>query len=144
MHINVGAKQHTQSLKQLLHNINSNNEAVSELACWGLSISQEILVTQGRTLPSENICLHSASFVISPSVDWSREVVRDPSISTVSQYNQRARTQCRVFEQNHCESLAFNVRTISQPQKLHSIAQQILLQINCKLGGELWTVNVPL
>lgn len=39
---------------------------------------------------------------------------------------------------------AINVRTISQPQKLRSIAQKILLQINCKLGGELWTVNVPL
>lgn len=37
-----------------------------------------------------------------------------------------------------------NVRTISQPQKLRSIAQKILLQINCKLGGELWTVNIPL
>lgn len=39
---------------------------------------------------------------------------------------------------------AVNVRTISQPQKLRSIAQKILLQINCKLGGELWTVSVPL
>uniref|UniRef100_A0A8C1WC98 Piwi-like RNA-mediated gene silencing 2 n=1 Tax=Cyprinus carpio TaxID=7962 RepID=A0A8C1WC98_CYPCA len=213
MHINVGAKQHTQSLKQLLHNINSNNEAVSELARWGLSISQEILVTQGRTLPSENICLHSASFVISPSVDWSREVVRDPSISTVPLncwaviYPRRATDQAEelvttftrvagpmgirierpirsihsqltsevgiysmfpllVFSpvcimignrddlysaikklcciQSPVPSQAFNVRTISQPQKLHSIAQQILLQINCKLGGELWTVNVPL
>lgn len=37
-----------------------------------------------------------------------------------------------------------NVRTISQSQKLRSIAQKILLQINCKLGGELWTVNIPL
>ncbi|XP_040898052.1 piwi-like protein 2 [Toxotes jaculatrix] len=41
-------------------------------------------------------------------------------------------------------SQAINVRTISQQQKLKSIAQKILLQINSKLGGELWTVNVPL
>uniref|UniRef100_A0A8C2I185 Piwi-like protein 2 n=1 Tax=Cyprinus carpio TaxID=7962 RepID=A0A8C2I185_CYPCA len=218
MHINVGAEQHTQSLKQLLHNINSNNEAVSELARWGLSISQEILVTQGRTLPSETICLHSASFVTSPSVDWSREVVRDPSISTVplncwavfyprratdqaeelvttftrvagpmgirierpirvelrddrtetfiksihSQLTSEPRVQLVVCImtgnrddlysaikklcciQSPVPSQAINVRTISQPQKLRSIAQKILLQINCKLGGELWTVNVPL
>uniref|UniRef100_A0AAY4C1P0 Piwi domain-containing protein n=1 Tax=Denticeps clupeoides TaxID=299321 RepID=A0AAY4C1P0_9TELE len=39
---------------------------------------------------------------------------------------------------------AINVRTISQPQKLRSIAQKILLQMNCKLGGELWTVHIPL
>ncbi|RXN37466.1 piwi 2 [Labeo rohita] len=218
MHINVGAEQHTQSLKQLLHNINSNNEAVSELARWGLSISQEILVTQGRTLPSETICLHSASFVTSPSVDWSREVVRDPSISTVplncwavfyprratdqaeelvstftrvagpmgirierpirvelrddrtetfvksihSQLTSEPRVQLVVCImtgnrddlysaikklcciQSPVPSQAINVRTISQPQKLRSVAQKILLQINCKLGGELWTVNVPL
>nr|XP_057926139.1 piwi-like protein 2 [Doryrhamphus excisus]XP_057926140.1 piwi-like protein 2 [Doryrhamphus excisus] len=41
-------------------------------------------------------------------------------------------------------SQAINVRTISQQQKLKSIAQKILLQMNSKLGGELWTVNVPL
>nr|AFP96783.1 piwi-like 2 [tetraploid red crucian carp x Cyprinus carpio] len=218
MHINVGAEQHTQSPKQLLHNINSNNEAVSELSRWGLSISQEILVTQGRTLPNETICLHSASFVTSQAVDWSREVVRDPSISTVplncwavfyprratdqaeelvttftrvagpmgirierpirvelrddrtetfiksihSQLTSEPRVQLVVCImtgnrddlysaikklcciQSPVPSQAINVRTISQPQKLRSIAQKILLQINCKLGGELWTVNVPL
>ncbi|CAG5920323.1 unnamed protein product [Menidia menidia] len=41
-------------------------------------------------------------------------------------------------------SQAINVRTISQQQKLRSIAQKILLQVNSKLGGELWTVSVPL
>ncbi|XP_019740699.1 piwi-like protein 2 isoform X2 [Hippocampus comes] len=41
-------------------------------------------------------------------------------------------------------SQAINVRTISQQQKLRSVAQKILLQVNSKLGGELWTVGVPL
>lgn len=36
------------------------------------------------------------------------------------------------------------MRTISQQQKLRSIAQKVLLQMNSKLGGELWTVTVPL
>ncbi|KAM8865593.1 piwi-like protein 2 isoform 1-T4 [Synchiropus picturatus] len=45
---------------------------------------------------------------------------------------------------NPIPSQVINVRTISQQQKLRGIAQKILLQINCKLGGELWTVNVPL
>uniref|UniRef100_A0A673H435 Piwi-like protein 2 n=1 Tax=Sinocyclocheilus rhinocerous TaxID=307959 RepID=A0A673H435_9TELE len=216
MHINVGAEQHTQSLKQLLHNINSNNEAVSDLL--GLLKNFVSTQTQGRTLPSETICLHSASFVTSQSVDWSREVVRDPSISTVplncwavfyprratdqaeelvttftrvagpmgirierpirvelrddrtetfiksihSQLSSEPRVQLVVCImtgnrddlysaikklcciQSPVPSQAINVRTISQPQKLRSIAQKILLQINCKLGGELWTVNVPL
>uniref|UniRef100_A0A673SV85 Piwi like RNA-mediated gene silencing 2 n=1 Tax=Suricata suricatta TaxID=37032 RepID=A0A673SV85_SURSU len=37
-----------------------------------------------------------------------------------------------------------NVRTIGQPTRLRSVAQKILLQINCKLGGELWGVDIPL
>ncbi|KAE8291709.1 Piwi-like protein 2 [Larimichthys crocea] len=41
-------------------------------------------------------------------------------------------------------SQVINVRTISQQQKLRSIAQKVLLQMNSKLGGELWTVTVPL
>lgn len=37
-----------------------------------------------------------------------------------------------------------NARTISQQQKLRSVTQKIALQINCKLGGELWAVDIPL
>ena len=37
-----------------------------------------------------------------------------------------------------------NARTISQQNKLRSVTQKIALQINCKLGGELWALDVPL
>uniref|UniRef100_A0A8D2LAP3 Piwi like RNA-mediated gene silencing 2 n=1 Tax=Varanus komodoensis TaxID=61221 RepID=A0A8D2LAP3_VARKO len=47
--------------------------------------------------------------------------------------------------QSPVPSQVINVRTITtQPNKLRSIAQKILLQINCKLGGELWGVDIPL
>ncbi|XP_050425877.1 piwi-like protein Ago3 [Adelges cooleyi] len=35
-------------------------------------------------------------------------------------------------------------RTISKPDKLASITQKIALQINCKLGGACWAINIPL
>ncbi|XP_041362450.1 piwi-like protein 1 [Gigantopelta aegis] len=35
-------------------------------------------------------------------------------------------------------------KTISQSQKLRSVTQKIALQINCKLGGELWALDIPL
>ena len=41
-------------------------------------------------------------------------------------------------------SQVINARTISQQQKLRSVTQKIALQINCKLGGELWAVEIPL
>ncbi|XP_044863624.1 piwi-like protein 2 isoform X2 [Mauremys mutica] len=47
--------------------------------------------------------------------------------------------------QSPVPSQVINARTImTQPNKLRSIAQKILLQINCKLGGELWGVDIPL
>ncbi|XP_072834982.2 piwi-like protein 2 [Pogona vitticeps] len=47
--------------------------------------------------------------------------------------------------QSPVPSQVINVRTITtQPSKLRSIATKILLQINCKLGGELWGVDIPL
>lgn len=35
-------------------------------------------------------------------------------------------------------------KTLSQPQKLRSVVQKIMLQINAKLGGELWATNIPM
>uniref|UniRef100_A0A672J391 Piwi-like RNA-mediated gene silencing 2 n=1 Tax=Salarias fasciatus TaxID=181472 RepID=A0A672J391_SALFA len=41
-------------------------------------------------------------------------------------------------------SKAINISTISQKPKLRSIAQKVLMQMNAKLGGELWTISIPL
>lgn len=35
-------------------------------------------------------------------------------------------------------------KTIANPSKLKSVTEKIALQINCKLGGALWTVTLPL
>lgn len=35
-------------------------------------------------------------------------------------------------------------KTISQQQKLRSVTQKVALQITCKLGGELWAVDIPM
>ena len=40
-------------------------------------------------------------------------------------------------------SQMINFRTISNATKLKSVTQKIALQINCKMGGELWAVNIP-
>ena len=34
-------------------------------------------------------------------------------------------------------------RTIGDQRKLRSVTQKIALQVNCKLGGELWAVEIP-
>ncbi|XP_075032847.1 piwi-like protein 1 [Mixophyes fleayi] len=35
-------------------------------------------------------------------------------------------------------------RTLSKPQTIVSVATKIALQMNCKMGGELWSVEIPL
>ncbi|XP_051807220.1 piwi-like protein 2 [Acanthochromis polyacanthus] len=218
MHINVSGEQHSQSIMQLLKNISANPESLKEISRWGLEVDKEVLVMQGRTLPVETICLQSSSFATGADLSWSREVVRDASISSIplniwavfyprrcaeqaqeliSTFNKvtgpiglrlgrpirvelrddRTETYVKSIHsqltsepnmqlvvciivgnrddlysaikklccvKSPIPSQAINVRTISQPQKLRSVAQKILLQMNSKLGGELWTVNVPL
>uniref|UniRef100_A0A671ULA5 Piwi-like protein 2 n=1 Tax=Sparus aurata TaxID=8175 RepID=A0A671ULA5_SPAAU len=218
MHINVSGEQHTSSIKQLLKNISTNPESQKELSRWGLEISSQLLVIKGRTLPVETICLQSSSFATGADSSWSREVVRDASISSIplniwavfyprrcaeqaeelvstfkkvagpigvrlerpirvelrddrtetylksihSQLTSEPKMQLVVCimvgnrddlysaikklccVKSPIPSQAINVRTISKQQKLRSVAQKILLQMNSKLGGELWTVTVPL
>ncbi|XP_021166031.2 piwi-like protein 2 [Fundulus heteroclitus] len=218
LHINVSSEHHTNAIKQLLKSITSNPESLKELSRWGLEIGSDILIVQGRTLPPETICLQTSSFGTGADVSWSREVVREISISSiplnvwaifypprcadqaeelVSTFKKVAgpigvrlarpikvvlrddRTETYVKSihshltsepnlqlvvcilvgnrddlysaikklccvKNPVPSQAINIRTISQQQKLKSVAQKILLQVNSKLGGELWTVNVPL
>ncbi|XP_016898276.1 piwi-like protein 2 isoform X3 [Cynoglossus semilaevis] len=218
MHINVSIPQHTHSIRQLLQNISSSPESLKELSRWGLDISSEIPVLEGRTLPQETLCLQSLSFASKSNLSWSREVISSASISCIPLtiwavfYPRRCAEQAELLVETfmkvagpmgvrlekpffvelrddrtdcyirsiHCQlnnepnmqlvvciiagnrddlysaikrlccvkspipSQAINIRTISQPLKLKSIAQNILLQMNSKLGGELWTVNVPL
>jgi hypothetical protein len=51
-----------------------------------------------------------------------------------------------IFLQKSCFlcDKVINLRTISDAKKVTSVVQKILLQINCKLGGELWGINVPI
>jgi len=35
-------------------------------------------------------------------------------------------------------------KTLGDERRLRSIMQKVALQINCKLGGALWTLNIPL
>ena len=40
-------------------------------------------------------------------------------------------------------SQVINAKTLD-PKKLRSVVQKVALQINCKLGGELWSVDIPI
>ncbi|KAG9488574.1 hypothetical protein GDO78_004885 [Eleutherodactylus coqui] len=216
--IHLSPKQHHISLSKLIKRIQNNEDSQVELQRWGLQIDSQIHLTSGRILPMEKINLRNNSYPLRDDLNWTREVTREPSISSVPLhywvviYPKRASTQAkdlastiekiagpigmRVNQPNSVElrddrvetyarcirsllegeakvqlivciisgtrddlygaikklccvqnpvpSQVVNSRTISNPQKLRSIAQKILLQMNCKLGGELWSVDIPL
>lgn len=43
-----------------------------------------------------------------------------------------------------CPSQVINARTLKNETKNRSIVQKIALQMNCKLGGSLWNVKIPM
>nr|XP_049706434.1 piwi-like protein Ago3 [Helicoverpa armigera]XP_049706439.1 piwi-like protein Ago3 [Helicoverpa armigera] len=44
---------------------------------------------------------------------------------------------------NPIPSQVINARTLMNQNKIRSITQKILLQMNCKIGGTLWNINIP-
>ncbi|KAK9506113.1 hypothetical protein O3M35_008106 [Rhynocoris fuscipes] len=44
---------------------------------------------------------------------------------------------------NPIPSQVIQMRTIRKPDRLRSVTQKILLQMNCKIGGALWAVDIP-
>lgn len=45
--------------------------------------------------------------------------------------------------ENPVASQVINAKTLSNREKSRSIVQKILMQMNCKLGGSLWTIRIP-
>lgn len=44
---------------------------------------------------------------------------------------------------NPVASQVINAKTLANKQKNRSIVQKILMQMNCKLGGSLWSIRIP-
>ncbi|NXC47793.1 PIWL2 protein, partial [Penelope pileata] len=208
-------QQHYESLCSLLRRIQRSQEASHELARWGLALSPDIHRTQGRILPMERVNLRHSSFFPGEDLGWNKEVMREPSISTIAMncwllvYPRRLQRLVALMKStcgpigmhiNHpalvelkderIETYVKTIRSVlgsegkvqlllcitantksdvysavkklccvhspvpsqvisvqsllGHSSKLRSIVQKVLLQINCKLGGELWGVDIPL
>ncbi|KAM6294643.1 piwi-like protein 2 [Aegotheles albertisi] len=212
-------QQHYARLTSLLHRIRDSPKASQELLSWGLRLDLDIHRTEGRVLPMERINLRHSSFLPTEDLIWSKEVMREASISVVAlnywllvypkrlqnlakdlvvtmesvsgplgmwvsrpalvelkddrieTYSKTIRSMlgsqdkvqlllciisgsrddlygaikklCCV--QVPVPSQVINAQTLAgHPSKMRSVVQKVLLQINCKMGGELWGVDIPL
>ncbi|KFP43984.1 Piwi-like 2 [Chlamydotis macqueenii] len=196
-------RQHYLRLTSLLRRIKESPEASQELMRWGLTLDPDIHRTQGRVLPAERINLRRSSFVPAEDLSWSKEVVREASISDLARdlvaamesvcgpigmhvsrpalvelKDDRVETYAKTIRsvlssedkvqlllciisgnredlygaikklccvQSPVPSQVINAQSLVGPSvKMRSVIQKVLLQMNCKLGGELWGVDIPL
>ncbi|EPY84542.1 hypothetical protein CB1_000471008 [Camelus ferus] len=123
--INLSPKQHHNALECLLQKISKNETANNELTRWGLSLQKDVHKGKIQMV----VCI-----IMSTRDDLYGAIKKLCCVQTPVP-SQMSALAC---------SEVINVRTIGQPARLRSVAQKILLQINCKLGGELWGVDIPL
>ncbi|KAK3727509.1 hypothetical protein QZH41_018372 [Actinostola sp. cb2023] len=214
-HTRVGPMQRLDAMKKFIQNIDSTPEALEQLSNWGLRLDQNVLQTEGRLLPTEQIRFLNSSCSAGNEADWGREATRQKVISSVDLHSWIVlfvkRDQSKAFEyvsmmkqvtpvmginvqdpqmievrddrtetylrnirenlhprvqvvviifptsrddryaavkklccvESPVPSQVINARTISQQNKLRSVTQKIALQINVKLGGTLWGVDIP-
>ncbi|KAI1230074.1 hypothetical protein IHE44_0010463 [Lamprotornis superbus] len=130
--------------------------------------------TQGHILPVERINLRHRSFLPAEDLSWHREVTKEVPIAVISVnswlliYPKRLqhlakdlvaamRSSCgamgmqvghptvQELRDDRIETYVINAQSLTgHPGKIKSVVQKVLLQINCKLGGQLWGVDVPL
>ncbi|KAG9354828.1 hypothetical protein JZ751_001541 [Albula glossodonta] len=166
-HTRLTPEQREGRLNRFINNIHKNTEAQTELNTWGLNFDNKLVPIQARVLPAERILQGSKMFEYNPwTADWSKEMRGSPLIKSRPLENWLlfcTRRNCDVVvilpsnrkDKYDCvkkylcvdcptPSQCVVARTLSRPQALMTIATKIALQMNCKMGGELWSVEIPL
>ncbi|XP_077816558.1 piwi-like protein 4 isoform X1 [Macaca mulatta] len=117
-----------QRLARLVDNIQRNTNARFELETWGLHFGSQISLT-GRVVPSEKI------------------LMQDHIVMCILPSNQKTYyDSIKKYLSSDCPvpSQCVLARTLNKQGMMMSIATKIAMQMTCKLGGELWAVEIPL
>ncbi|XP_064551411.1 protein argonaute-3 isoform X2 [Drosophila montana] len=125
----IHQKSDVRSAKTFLHNIERCCEAFGMSICKPIIISleQDRVDTYVDAL-RRNICTQTQIVVcICPNS-------RDDRYSAIKKI---------CCSELPVASQVINSRTLSNETKNRSIVQKVILQMNCKLGGSLWTVKIP-
>ncbi|VVC90369.1 unnamed protein product, partial [Leptidea sinapis] len=166
----ITPNQRHAAFKKYIDNVMKNESARNRLKNWGLSIAPDTINIMARGLAPEPVLFgNNVKVPGKPNADWSFEACKNAVIHAVDLlswavvYTDRDK-QCTMLvvvicstktddryssikkiccAENPIPSQVINARTIMNQQKLRSITQKILLQINCKLGGTLWGISIP-
>uniref|UniRef100_UPI00358E54D2 piwi-like protein 2 n=1 Tax=Myxine glutinosa TaxID=7769 RepID=UPI00358E54D2 len=145
--------QRKASLEKFVQNVMHTPDAKKELQQWGLEIDPAFFQTVGRA--QMGIMIAEPQYVEQQN-DRTETFIRNisgsfsPSVQMVmcifpsmrdDRYNAVKRLCC---VEQPVPSQVVLTRTISNPKRVRSVAQKVVLQMNCKMGGVLWSVNIPL
>uniref|UniRef100_A0A8C4YR68 Piwi like RNA-mediated gene silencing 1 n=1 Tax=Gopherus evgoodei TaxID=1825980 RepID=A0A8C4YR68_9SAUR len=129
VHTRLTPEQRQHEVGRLIDYIHRDDNVQKELRDWGLSFDSNLLSFTGRVVQAEKI--HQAGKVVVCLLSSNRKDKYD----AIKKY---LCTDCPTPSQ------CVIARTLSKPQTVMAIATKIALQMNCKMGGELWSVEIPL
>jgi len=123
--------------------LNRNQDAAKEfckmLAQQGPKMGMNIVQPKVISLPNDRTetYLKEIRQVIDPSVQLIVSLVPAQKADRYSAIKKLCCLEKPIASQVVC------LKTVNNPKKLQAVAQKIALQINCKLGGELWACATP-
>ena len=83
-------------------------------------------------------CVHS--FPLSHS--YFPNLLNNFILSCLGEHYQAVKTKCCI--ENAVPSQCITATVLGKPKGLMSVATKVVIQMNCKLGGEPWAVKIPL
>ncbi|XP_011926873.1 PREDICTED: piwi-like protein 1 isoform X3 [Cercocebus atys] len=129
VHTRLTPEQRQREVGRLIDYIHKNDNVQRELRDWGLSFDSNLLSFSGRILQTEKIHQGGKTVVCLLSSN------RKDKYDAIKKY---LCTDCPTPSQ------CVVARTLGKQQTVMAIATKIALQMNCKMGGELWRVDIPL
>ncbi|KAK2859956.1 hypothetical protein Q7C36_004122 [Tachysurus vachellii] len=164
-HTRLSPEQRENRLNRFVSKISKNASAQDALGRWGLSFENKMLNLTGRVLSAERI-IHGARAVRGTTERTHKMVCACVSVLLNQVYLCICVCVCAVRVQpmgrglsylkacfiHHSVSILskviYHVLTVKKssatPQALMTIATKIALQMNCKMGGELWSIEIPI
>ncbi|KAI4568727.1 hypothetical protein MJG53_014345 [Ovis ammon polii x Ovis aries] len=165
VHTRLTPEQRQREVGRLIDYIHKDDNVQRELRDWGLSFDSNLLSFSGRILQAEKI--HQGGKTVRQFLKVVSEIrieVDDRTEAYLRVLQQKVTSDTQIvvcllssnrkdkydaIKKYLCTdcptpSQCVVARTLGKQQTVMAIATKIALQMNCKMGGELWRVDMPL
>uniref|UniRef100_A0A1A9ZRF5 Piwi domain-containing protein n=1 Tax=Glossina pallidipes TaxID=7398 RepID=A0A1A9ZRF5_GLOPL len=154
MFTRLSPTERINALKKFYTNINNSPASRKILSDWGLSLVQNYEEISGRQLGEERVYFDRKQVSVGPKADFSKYVVNNKLLDAIAIENwlliyceKDSKVAISFCERIRADTNSFGMR-VERPQIVtinndRIESYKIALQMNCKLGGSLWSVKIP-